>query len=175
MKWKSLFVLSFSVLAFHSQSQAKFAQPSLAPIGPLLEKTEGFLEKHSDDARTLYLLGRIHYLAFFNRAQEIISGRQFFGSYTFEIPWENGYEPLAMLDNNEDGKLAGMELYGIRAWFDRNGNGMSDSGEVVDLEKIGITGIETAPETGQISNSKGLPMTDGQTHATWDWIPGRNH
>ena len=51
-------------------------------------------------------------------------GLQLFGSVTWWLFWEDGYAPLAALDDNHDGRLEGAELKGIAIWFDRNGNGV---------------------------------------------------
>lgn len=53
--------------------------------------------------------------------------------------WENGYEPLGLLDANQDGRVAGEELAPLALWFDRNADGVSDEGEVVSLAEAGVT------------------------------------
>jgi hypothetical protein len=110
---------------------------------------------------------------------EIVSGRQLFGGYTFQIFRATGYDALAALDDDGDGILRGGELAGIRAWFDRDGDGRSRRTEVIDLETLGIVGI-TVRATGadgvHPSNPAGLTLRDGRTLPTWDWIvePSRN-
>ncbi|MFT5105635.1 MAG: hypothetical protein ACI9UA_001256 [Pseudoalteromonas tetraodonis] len=112
-----------------------------------------------------------------DRNGRILSGRQLFGSYTWQIPWENGYEPLAMLDRSGDGQLSGMELEGIRVWFDRDGDGFSDTGEVVDLNQLNIRSIRTAGtrnrKTNLWFNQRGISLNGGEALATWDWVPSR--
>src|SRR5207248_328517 len=66
------------------------------------------------------------------------SGIQLFGSSTWWIAWQNGYQPLALLDDNHDGWLAGTELRGLAVWCDRNGNGGADKGEVQPVRTLGI-------------------------------------
>jgi len=70
-----------------------------------------------------------------SRSGNIKCRAQLFGGYTWELFWKNGYEPLAVLDQNKDGSLRGSELAGLAAWNDRNSNGVSDPGEVVPLDK----------------------------------------
>src|SRR5262249_19684687 len=104
---------------------------------------------------------------------KITSGKQLFGSVTWWIFWENGYQAMDSLDNNRDGRLSGDEFKGLAVWIDRNSNGVSDSGEVMSLESIGVTAIETHP-TGKDGkspmNSVGMRMKDGRILATWDWV-----
>lgn len=104
---------------------------------------------------------------------EIGSGRQLFGSFTFQIAWANGYDALAALDDDGDGYLCGTELHGIRVWFDRNSDGISAPDEVVDLGDCGIIGIAVKAD-GMAgihpTNSRGLHMVDGRTLPTWDWM-----
>ncbi len=71
----------------------------------------------------------------------IRSGRQLFGSVTWWMFWQDGFEPLAALDDNGDGWLKGRELDGIGVWQDRNGNGVSDPGEVIPAAQFGILAI----------------------------------
>jgi hypothetical protein len=72
---------------------------------------------------------------------KIEDGKQLFGSWTFGKVWENGYEALAELDKNKDSVLNGEELKGIRLWKDIDQNGISEKGEVVDLQNYGIKQI----------------------------------
>jgi hypothetical protein len=107
------------------------------------------------------------------RTGEIVSGRQLFGSFTFQIAWTNGYDALAALDDDGDGILRGAELDGIRVWFDRNSDGISTPEEVVDLADCGIVGIAVKAD-GMAgihpTNSRGLLLADGRTLPTWDWM-----
>ena len=102
----------------------------------------------------------------------ITSGQQLFGGYTFQLFRRDGYDALAALDDNGDGVLSGAELRGIRVWFDRNGNGRCEPGEVVDLDTLGITAIvvhATARDGRSPMNPAGLRLNDGHVLATWDW------
>lgn len=104
----------------------------------------------------------------------ITSGAQLFGARTWQMFWRNGYEPLAALDDNRDGFLTGAELDGIAVWFDRNGNGKSDPGEVIPVSALGITRISVQPEStveGMPTNPHGARLKDGSILATFDWTP----
>lgn len=104
---------------------------------------------------------------------QIRSGAQLFASYTWGIFWDNGYQPLAVLDLDGDTVLRGVELSGIRVWFDKNGNGVSDLGEVLSLEEVGVTSI-SASQNGSEGihpmNPVGVGLSDGRTFPTWDWM-----
>ena len=104
----------------------------------------------------------------------VTSGRQLFGSRTWWIFWDDGYEPLAALDDDGDGRLAGAELDGICVWRDRNGDAREDAGEVVTAEAFGVAAIETRPDTtedGVPAHRRGIVLTDGSTRPTYDWTP----
>ncbi len=51
--------------------EARFVKPSLAPLDRLEKTTTLYLEQHPNDARAWYVLGRIHYLSFFNTSLKI--------------------------------------------------------------------------------------------------------
>ncbi len=93
----------------------------------------------------------------------VASGRQLFGTVTWWMFWRDGFEPLAALDDNRDGKLTGTELEGMAVWRDANANGISDPGEVIPAGEFGI--VEIAIRTSEIilRDGTGLPM--------FDWVP----
>jgi hypothetical protein len=104
----------------------------------------------------------------------IVSGRQLFGSVTWGMFWRNGYEPLAALDNDRDGWLSGAELAGIAVWNDRNGNAVSDPGEVTPVTESGIARIAARPSAavdGVPCHAQGIERTDGGFLPTYDWTP----
>ena len=106
----------------------------------------------------------------------ITSGRQLFGSVTWWIFWGHGYEPLALLDDDGDGWVAGRELAGLAVWRDRDGNGRSDPGEVIPAAQAGIARLAARPDGryGAIPwNPRGLATTDGRILPTYDWTPRR--
>ena len=101
------------------------------------------------------------------------SGRVLFGSVTWWIFWNNGYEALKSLDNDNDGWLQEDELQGLALWQDTNSNGVSDPGEVVPIEVAGIEGIAvtaTGEVDGMPANPQGLRLTGGKQLPTYDWI-----
>ncbi len=100
---------------------------------------------------------------------KIDSGIQLFGSVTWWIFWRNGYEPLALLDDDGDGWLRGSELNGLGVWRDRNVNGVSEPGEVVPLSAAGIERISTRPDG--LSCREGLILQSGRVLPTYDWTP----
>jgi tetratricopeptide (TPR) repeat protein len=78
------------------------------------------------------------------RSRKIESALQLFGNVTFWLFWQNGFEPLAALDDDRDGEVRGPELRGLAIWHDRNGNGQSDAGEVRPIEDHAIVGLRYA-------------------------------
>ena len=105
---------------------------------------------------------------------KITSGLQLFGSVTWWLFWKDGYEPLAALDNDHNGRLEGAELQGIAVWFDLNGNGIADPGEVVSLPSLGITSIavhSAGLTEGVSANAEGVHLRDGSYLPTFDWTP----
>jgi hypothetical protein len=108
------------------------------------------------------------------RTGAVRDGKQLFGSVTWWIFWDDGYQPLAALDNDGDGWLSGKELAGLAVWQDRNGNGRSEAGEVVTVERHGIRRIATAAqgrEQGVLSNPRGIELNSGAWLPTYDWTP----
>jgi hypothetical protein len=105
----------------------------------------------------------------------ITSGRQLFGSVTWWMFWKDGYQALAALDDDQNGWLEGAELDGLAVWCDRNGNGVSDPGEVQPLAQFGITRVAVRPagrSSGALWNPAGLALRrDGTFLPTYDWTP----
>jgi hypothetical protein len=75
------------------------------------------------------------------RTGEITRPEQLFGNYAFGKKWANGYEALATLDKNGDGKVSGDELASLGVWFDMNQNGISEAGEVRYFDKLPIDAL----------------------------------
>jgi hypothetical protein len=110
------------------------------------------------------------------RRGKITTALQLFGNVTFWIFWDTGYEALAALDDNHDGRLAGGELEGLALWQDVNGNGISEPGEVRPLSEFGIVAISCdsqrdAAHPDKIAYSpKGVTFKDGSTRPTYDLV-----
>jgi hypothetical protein len=106
----------------------------------------------------------------------ITSGLQLFGSVTFWLFWENGYDALRSLDDNGDGALAGDELVGISLWHDRNSDGRSDRGEVRPASEWGIVSMSCRYEhdpghPDEIAYSpRGVTFAGGATRPTFDLV-----
>jgi hypothetical protein len=73
------------------------------------------------------------------KSGKVTAVTQLFGTNTFGKTWRDGFEALASLDKNQDGKVAGDELKDLSLWFDKNQNAVSEKGEVVDLISYGVT------------------------------------
>ncbi len=107
---------------------------------------------------------------------KVTSALQLFGSVTYWMFWENGYQALAALDDDGDGMLAGKELHGLAIWQDVDGNGISDPGEATQLARWGIVGIscryvqETKLPDGITYSPRGVIFCDGSSRPTYDLI-----
>lgn len=88
------------------------------------------------------------------RKGTVESGAQIIGTWAFggkddgekKVPWKDGYEALAHLDDDTDGKITGMELRGLGIWADRNRNGKCDVGEYKAIGLYGVTTLNLLPE-----------------------------
>ena len=105
----------------------------------------------------------------------IASALQLFGNVTFWLFWSNGYEPMRALDNNGDGELSGPELQHMSIWHDRNGDGVSDRGEVKPLAFYGIVSLSHEHIIGdgrQVAAyaPRGVRFSDGRTRPTYDVV-----
>lgn len=107
---------------------------------------------------------------------EIKSGKQLFGSVTWWLFWENGYQAMAMLDDDHNGFLEEHELSGLAVWQDRNQNGLSDDGEVIPIESTDIERMAVQPEVNlgkTIHHKKGIQLKSGAWLPSYDWFPDR--
>ncbi|HEX5747758.1 MAG TPA: hypothetical protein VFZ09_16035 [Archangium sp.] len=87
---------------------------------------------------------------------KITSGKELFGHVDLngKNTFKNGYEKLAhYFDKNGDGQVKGSELNGLKIWEDRNGDGITQKGELVDLEKHGIRKLNTQFNEADMSSS----------------------
>ncbi|MSR64098.1 MAG: hypothetical protein EXS08_16880 [Planctomycetes bacterium] len=104
---------------------------------------------------------------------EITSGQQLFGTTSAWLFFSDGYRVLDALDDDRDGELRGRELAGIRVWFDRDTDGVSDRGEVVSVEDLGIVALATQSTLTlgrSPANLCGAELADGRVLPTYDWV-----
>ena len=104
---------------------------------------------------------------------QIESATQLFGNVTFMMFWQNGYDAMATLDDDGNGVISGRELRHLAIWRDRNGNGLSESGEVRPLSRYGIRALRCAATTndaGALFSPQGVVLDDGTTRPTFDVV-----
>lgn len=106
---------------------------------------------------------------------DISSALQLFGNVSFWLFWPNGYHALSALDDDGNGSIEGLEMRDLSVWQDANGNGISDTGEVLPLTSHGIASLSFRYEEGDgielaALSPEGLRMHDGRTRATYDII-----
>lgn len=106
---------------------------------------------------------------------KVTSALQMFGSVTFWMFWEDGYQALSALDNDGDGLLKGKELAGLAIWHDANGDGTCDKGEVRSLSEYGIVSLSCRKDGGTPKgcaawSRAGVTFENGKTRPTFDLI-----
>ena len=80
-------------------------------------------------------------VADFDGDGKITSSKELMGTedHLGKTVFNNGYEKMAhCFDTNGDGKVNGAELEGLQIWEDRDGDGVTDEGELVSLDTHGI-------------------------------------
>ena len=100
------------------------------------------------------------------------TGRNLFGNVTWGKSWADGYQPLATLDRNADGKLTGNELENLYIWLDANFDAIAQTGEIKALAEHKIVAIAvdaSRDAAGNAEHRAGFTCEDGRTSATWDW------
>jgi len=108
------------------------------------------------------------------KSRPVTSALQMFGSVTFWLFWQNGYQALQSLDDNGDGTLTGKELEGLALWRDSNSNGVSETGEVKPLADWGIVALSCRHEVNNThpdyvaTSPRGVTFEDGRTRPTYD-------
>jgi hypothetical protein len=78
---------------------------------------------------------------------KITSAVELFGETNLqgENVFRNGNEKLAFyFDKNENGIVEGSELSGLKIWEDRDGDGLTDAGELVGLDQHNIAALQTS-------------------------------
>ncbi len=101
-----------------------------------------------------------------------VSSERLFGNHTWGRSWQDGYEPLAVLDVDGDGWLSGDELKNLHIWVDENSNAINEKGEIKTLAELGITQIAVKPERDDSGNAwadQGYQMENGKILPSWDW------
>lgn len=89
---------------------------------------------------------------------KITSGKELFGHVDLngQNAFQNGYEKLShYFDANHDGVVAGEELRGLKIWEDRNGDGITQAGELVELSQHGVTSLNTSFNATDMRSSFG--------------------
>ena len=98
-----------------------------------------------------------------NHDGRITSGLELFGTAGGYV---NGWEKLALRDRDHDGVVCGAELEGLSVWVDRNGDGVTDPGELVSAAAAGVEAI-SLPHGSLASTIR----VRGVTRACWDVWP----
>lgn len=87
---------------------------------------------------------------------KITGGKEIFGHVDLDGKnrFANGYEKLSKyFDKNKDGRVEGSELKGLKIWEDRNGDGVTQKGELVDLASRNIKKLNTSFNARDMSSS----------------------
>jgi hypothetical protein len=101
------------------------------------------------------------------------NGWQLFGSASFFLFFDHGYQALEALDDDGDGWLAGRELVGIGVWSDADRDGHPRAAEVRTVQTVGIRRIAVRAvqrPDGLWHQPRGLEFDDGSLRPTWDWV-----
>ncbi len=93
------------------------------------------------------------------RAAVDMKGSRLFGDQAGLF--RHGFEQLAQLDTNRDGKIAGDEMRGLSVWVD-NGDAVVQAGEMRSLADVGIVSISTAMSMSHGLMQSSATMTDGR-------------
>lgn len=109
--------------------------------GPLFDMIpDGMKERRAwpKDGAVFFVLDR-------NGDGTVNDGSELFGSVTEQPPSEhrNGFLALALYDRNHDSVIGPTDpvVIDLRVWLDRNSDGISQQGELVALESLGIVSI----------------------------------
>lgn len=97
------------------------------------------------------------------KADGTVDGSCLFGNAT---GYTHGYEHLATLDTNLDGKVAGKELAGLSVWQDKNTNAKCEPGELRSVKELKITEFNLRHK-----DFKSSYVMNGKTQAMFDWWP----
>jgi tetratricopeptide (TPR) repeat protein len=105
----------------------------------------------------------------------IASALQLFGSVTFWLFWDNGYQALSSLDDDGNGEISGTEMNGLAIWWDADRDGVSNPSEVESLEAHGIVALSCRYRPGDgvrfaAVSDEGVRLINGRTRPTYDVI-----
>lgn len=92
-----------------------------------------------------------------------VDGTCLFGTAT---GYDSGWQQLAILDVNKDGKVAGDELKGLAVWQDKNGDAIANAGELTTVQDLGIREISL-----KHTKMVGSVAINGKETRMWDWWP----
>jgi hypothetical protein len=103
----------------------------------------------------------------------ITSALQWFGNVTFWLFWNNGYEALAALDDDDNGELTGLELRHLAIWRDEDGDAVAEDGEVRPLVDYGIRALSCRYREGDgvltaAESDAGVRFADGHVRPSYD-------
>ena len=102
---------------------------------------------------------------------KITSGKELFGEFDTEgnMRFQNGYQKLAhYFDRDKDGFVRGDEVKGLKIWEDRNGDGVTQQGELVDLAKHGVTSFDVRSANKPAHDMRSSYTANGRTQDMWD-------
>jgi len=89
---------------------------------------------------------------------QITSSKELFGEFDVngQKSFKNGYEKLAKhFDKDGNGVVEGAELNGLKIWEDRNGDGITQKGEMVELADRGVRSLNVNFDSNDMSSSYG--------------------
>ncbi|MBU0529546.1 hypothetical protein KKF86_07310, partial [bacterium] len=93
-----------------------------------------------------------------------IDGRDFFGNH---YGFNDGFEELSTLDENNDNLLSGSELSSLKVWVDKNGDAKASPMEIKSLSSLGITEIAVSCDNYYVSSF----VQNGERKYSFDWWP----
>jgi len=115
-----------------------------------------------------------------NKDGIINDGSELFGSATKLVDGTraaDGYKAMRAMDSNKDGLLTSMDAqFGeLMVWVDKNGDGVSNAGEMFSLNDMGISSLSLeSTKSTQMNNGNLLGLmgsfttADGKTHTMGD-------
>ena len=94
-----------------------------------------------------------------------IDGNALFGDQGGQF--NNGYEKMALEDDNNDGKLSGNELDNLAVWVD-DGDAKLEAGELRNLSDFGITELSTQKQ--DVQNDRGETLMQSSAIANGQFM-----